>query len=378
MVGSGPFILASHVPYQRVVLHRNPHYQRHDSAGTALPYLDSVVFSIADDLNARRLRLQNGHVDYLAARPQDYEELADSRSEGEFTIHRLGPALGSACIVFNQNTRVDPSSETPYVDSAALGWFTNTNFRRAVSYALDRQRIIEEVYDGHGHAQWSPLSPANIRFHNPDVRATSYDPDKARALLLAEGFEDSDNDGILEDSAGNPVVFSLLVNDGNLSRIEIGRIVCENLEALGLEVALEVVPQAVLLERFTTPPYDWQAAMTGLTGTIDPALLGQLWCSSGPMHLWHPAQDSPATRWEKAVDSLFAAALSTGDYHKRRALYNDWQYLASKHLPLVFTVLPERVLCIADKFRNINPTLYGGILHNIEEFYVAESDSVAS
>lgn len=378
MAGTGPFILASHVPYQRVVLRRNPHYWKRDTAGNALPYLDSVVFSIADDLNARRLRLQNQQVDYLTARPRDYEELAAKQSESEFTIHQLGPALGSAFIVFNQNRGADSVSGNAYVDSSQLGWFTSTNFRRALSYALDRQRMIDKVYAGHGYAQWSPLSPANIRFHNPDVRAYAYDPDKARALLLAQGFDDGNGDGVLEDSTGNPVKFSLLVNDGNLGRLEIGQIICENFEALGLEVALEVVSQAELLERFTSPPYAWQAALSGMNAAIDPALLGDLWRSSGPLHLWNPAQDNPATQWEKSIDSLFNAALLTGSYDKRRTLYSDWQYLASEHLPMIFTVLPERMLCLSNRFRNSNPTIYGGILHNIEELYVADSDSLAS
>ena len=66
-------------------------------------------------------------------------------------------------------------------------------------------------------------------------------------------------------------------------------------------------------------------------------------------------------------------ALSELNDTKRKALYDEWQRIAADKLPLIYTVLPERILCMSKHFKNINPCLNGGLLHNIEYIYTDKS-----
>ena len=58
------------------------------------------------------------------------------------------------------------------------------------------------------------------------------------------------------------------------------------------------------------------------------------------------------------------------DESKRAEIYGRWQQIAADKLPFIYTVLPERIVCIARKFKNVNPSLGGGVLHNLELVFI--------
>ena len=58
------------------------------------------------------------------------------------------------------------------------------------------------------------------------------------------------------------------------------------------------------------------------------------------------------------------------DNDKRKELYDEWQMIVSEQLPLIYTVLPESIFAVRDKFGNLFPTPSGGAFHNIEEIYI--------
>ncbi len=75
LAGLGPFVLSDHVPGERLVFARNPHYWRIDAHGVQLPYLDKLTVLIIPDQNTEALRLQAGEIDLMSnadIRPEDY------------------------------------------------------------------------------------------------------------------------------------------------------------------------------------------------------------------------------------------------------------------------------------------------------------------
>jgi len=371
MAGTGPFMLESYISSQKVVFKRNPLFWQFDSAGNRLPYLERVVYMIVADQNAEVLRFQRGEIDYLAARGQDYPALKKGEPQGGYTVWRLGPATGSNFLFFNQNRGVDPKSKAPYVEPKKLAWFTDKNFRQAVACAIDRQSMVDAVMNGLGYPQWSPMTPSEGYFYNPDVAQYPYNPARARELLAAAGFRDVNGDGVLEDSAGNPVEFSFITNSGNNVRIKIAEIIRKDLERLGFKVHFQQMEFNSLVQKIDNPPFAWDAILLGLTGGVEPHFGKNVWHSSGTLHMWYPRQPKPATPWEARIDSLFDAGVKELDAAKRKAVYDEWQRIAAEELPLIYTVLPERILCISNKFGNVNPSLNGGLLHNIEYIYLA-------
>jgi len=369
MVGTGPFLLESYLSSQKVVFKRNPTYWKKDSAGTALPYLDRVIYMIVADQNAELLQFKQGKVDYLVAKGEDFPGLKKDEPTSSYTVHRLGPATGSNFLIFNQSLDSGDNGK-PYVDPVKSSWFRNVNFRRAVAHALDKQNMINIVMNGLGYPQWSPMTPSEGYFFNDKVAEYPYDIEKAKAILAQEGFKDSNGDGILEDPKGNPVDFTFVSNSGNVVRGKIAEIIRKDLEQLGFKVTFQLLEFNSLIQKIDNPPYEWDAVLLGLTGGVEPHFGKNVWHSSGTLHMWYPRQKSPSTPWEKTIDSLYDTGVKEVNIEKRKGIYDAWQQIASEQLPLIYTVLPERILCINNRIANVNPSLNGGLLHNIEYLYI--------
>lgn len=369
IVGTGPFLLDSYVSSQKVVFKRNPLYWKTDSAGNKLPYLDRVVYTIVADQNAELLQFKRGEVDYLMAKGEDFPGLKKDEQAGTYTVYRLGPATGSNFLFFNMNTEHDQSGK-PYVDKVKLSWFTNANFRRAVAHALDKQNMIRIVMNGLGYPQWSPMTPSEGFFYNDKTTQYSYDMQKAKEILANEGFSDKNGDGFIDDKDGNTVEFSFVTNSGNNVRGKIAEIIRKDLEALGMKIHYQQLEFNSLVQKIDNPPYEWDAILMGLTGGVEPHFGKNVWHSSGGLHMWFPRQQKPATDWERKIDSLFDIGVKEVDTEKRKIIYDQWQQIVSDQLPMIYTVLPERILCISNKFGNLNPSLNRGLLHNLEYIYI--------
>ncbi|MBI2026769.1 MAG: ABC transporter substrate-binding protein [Deltaproteobacteria bacterium] len=235
IIGTGPFMLEEYVLGQKVVLKRNPHYWKKDEKGNTLPYLDKMEFYVVQSQDISMLKFQKGEIDYYELRGQDFPILKPLEKEGQYSIFNAGPAFGSSFLVLNQNQRKKENGSY-YIEEHKLRLFTNPNFRKALSYAIDRKSIIDIALNGLGYYQWGPLSPSAETFYNPDVTSYSFDPQKARSLLAHEGFKDTNGDGILEDAEGRAIEFSLVTNAGNTVRKRICELLRKDFENIGIRV----------------------------------------------------------------------------------------------------------------------------------------------
>jgi peptide/nickel transport system substrate-binding protein len=272
-------------------------------------------------------------------------------------------------VVFNQNSGTNPKTGKPFVAPHKLAWFKDVRFRRAVAHAVDRHKIIEIVKNGLGYPQYSPESPAVGYFYNDNVRKYDHDLVQARTLLKEAGFLDQNGDGILEDASGNSLEFNLYTNADNTERVDIASIIRRDLESLGMKVNFLLVEFNTLVSKLTST-YEWDAIVLGLTGSVDPHFGQNVWLSSGQLHMWYPQQKEPATSWEKRVDELFSLGAQELDEVKRKAHYDEFQAIIADEVPMVYTVLGARLTAVRNKFGNLKPAPYGGVLHNLEELYI--------
>jgi peptide/nickel transport system substrate-binding protein len=369
VVGSGPFRLKRYIPGQRVELERNPDYWKRSAEGEPLPYLDRIVVLIVPSLDVELLKFMEGSADIYDLRGMDYPLLKPQEKARNFTVFDRGPDLGSSFLVFNLNSGVNPKTGKPFVAPHKLAWFKDVRFRRAVAYAVDRKKIIDIVKNGLGYPQYSPESPAVGYFYNDNVRKYHYDLVKAKALLNDAGFLDRNGDGVLEDQDGHPLEFNLYTNADNTERVDIASIIRRDLESLGMKVNFLLVEFNTLVSKLTST-YEWDAIVLGLTGSIDPHFGQNVWLSSGQLHMWNPQQKEPATDWEKRVDELFAIGAQELDETKRKQDYDEYQAIIAEQVPMVYTVLGARLTAVRNKFGNMKPAPYGGVLHNLEEIYI--------
>jgi peptide/nickel transport system substrate-binding protein len=371
VIGTGPFILESYIPSRQITLNRNPHYWKTDSSGTRLPYLDRVVYTLIRDRSIAVHRFKMNQIDMVACNGTDYEELKRWQPDGDYTLYRLGPAMGSMFLLLNQNQSVDTGSAHKAVPSFKRSWFRNEKFRKALAHAIDRQTMIDSVLSGFGVPQWGPMSVSEGYYYNETVPRYPCDTVRAQHLLIEAGFRDSDNDGVIEDGSGEKVAFTISVNSGNPIRGQIAQHIARDLKRIGIQCDIRTIPFDSLMQTITSPPYSYEAAVLALDGCIDPHFAMNIWHSASSLHLWAPRQDTASTAWEAAIDSLFLTAAAERDTAKRKVMYDRWQYLAARHLPLIFLVVPERIYGVSKSIGNVNPSPYArSLLHNIEYLFV--------
>jgi len=371
IVGTGPYRLIRYDPGQRLVFKRNSHYWKHSDEGDRLPYISKIIYLIVQNQDVSLLKFVEGATDSYSFRGMDYPLLKPLEEERNFTVYDLGPDTGSNFIVFNQNTSHNAETNKPYVEPFKQLWFTNTEFRRAVAHAVDKEKLIEIVSNKLGYPQHSPIGPGGGFFHNSNVIKYEYDLDKAKEILNKAGFKDRDGDGYIEDSTGQTVEFNIYTNSGNTERIDIAGIIRYDLEKLGMKVNFLALEFNTLVSKLNAT-FEWDAIILGLTGGIEPHFGQNVWNSKGGLHLWYPQQASPATEWEKRIDEIFVQGVQELNEDKRRIFYDEFQLIVSQKLPVIYTVLGARISAVRNKFENLKPTNYGGVFHNLEELYFKE------
>lgn len=368
IVGCGPFRLKQYIPGERVILEKNPYYWKRDFCGKTLPYLDKIIFVVVQDENAALLRFMEKEIDYVGMTPQSLAILGPRQESDNFTIYNAGPALGTNFVVLNQHPGMNPQTQKPFVEPYKLKWFQNEKFRKAVSYAIDRKKIIDIVFNSLGVAIDSPESPANKLFYNPEVIQYSHNPERARKILKELGFADRDGDGILEDAEGNKVEISFFTNGNNNLRIIMATLIKKDLENVGMKINFLPLEFNNLVTKLVAT-YDWEMILLGLTGSIEPHFGKNVWSYTGTLHAWNQSK-TPIYPWEEEIEDIFNQGVRLLDDSERKKLYDRWQYIVSDKLPFIYTATGYTLYAVRNKFGNVYPTVYGGAFPHIENVYL--------
>jgi peptide/nickel transport system substrate-binding protein len=252
-----------------------------------------------------------------------------------------------------------------------LKWFRNTKFRQAVSCAIDRERLVREVYGGRAQPTYGFLSTDNQKWNNPNIPRYSFDLARARSLLAEAGFQDGNHDGQLEDADGNPVEIELCSNTGNPLREKAAAQVIADLQQVGIKLNYRAFDYRALVERINST-FDYECALMGLGGGGgDPASQINVLRSSEDLHQWFPRQRSPSTAWEARIDSLLDALMRTLDFAQRKKAFDEVQVILAEELPMIYTVAPFAASAIRSDVGNVRPAVLSPyhLTWNLEELY---------
>lgn len=371
IVSSGPFMIYSYRPGERLVLTANPHYWKADKNRNRLPYIDFLIFKFVADANTSSILFATGQSDASGLDAGDYPWVKGFAKTYDFSIFERGPASSISFMWFNQNGGEKDGKK--FVAPHKLKWFQNKIFRQAVITALDREGIVNGVWFGRGVVLNSIISGANKKWHNPNIRKYSYNPQEALKMLFSQGFK-LNASGELFDAENNRVEFSLLVADGSKNSTTIATTIVDNLKAVGIKVNLVFLDFAAIVSKIDDT-LDYEAAMMGFTGGGDPSGGKAIYRSDGFLHVWNPRQKTPATDWERAVDALVDSQETTLDENLRYLKVAKMQEIFSEELPLIFLTAPMAYSGIQNKWANVKVPPLDSIIWNIEELYLkGESD----
>ena len=342
----GPFYVADYKPDSYVLLKRNPNYWRRDAAGRQLPYLDSVRLGIQPNRDIEMMNFRRGDIDLINWLDSEYyDRLANQLSS---VVHDAGPGLDSEEMWFNQVANAP-------IPAYKREWFRSTNFRHAVSEAINRADLCRVVYSGHAQPASGPVSPANKFWFNAKLHAPVYDPNGALRRLQQDGFRLQGSS--LRDRQGRVVEFSIVTNAGNKGRERMATMVQQDLAKLGMTVHVVTLDFASLIERITES-YNYEGALLGMVNTdLDPNAQMNLWLSSAENHQWNPRQKSPETAWEAEIDHLMKQQAASLEPAKRKAYFDRVQEIAVEEQPFIYLVHKNALSAVAATVSNVSPVV---------------------
>ena len=342
----GPFYVADYSPGSYVLLKRNPSYWKKDKAGNPLPYLDTVRLDIQRNRDIELLRFRRGEIHLINVLDAEYFDRL--QKETPAVVHDSGPGLDSEFMWFNQV----PGAPLP---EHKKNWFRTTEFRKAISMAINRADLSRIVFGGHAKPAFGPVSPANHFWFNTSLPVPQHDSAGALRLLAQAGFRLEG--GTLLDSSRNRVEFTVITNAGNKSREQMVTMIQQDLLQIGIKVNLVTLDFPSLIERMTRT-YDYEACLLGLVNTdLDPNSQMNVWLSSAENHQWNPKQSKPATAWEAELDRLMRAQSSATTDKKRKADWDKVQQIVAEQQPFIYLVNKDAMSAVSLAVMGSSPSV---------------------
>jgi peptide/nickel transport system substrate-binding protein len=379
MAVNGPYQIASYTTSQRIVFRRNPNYWRRDGQGNPQPYIERIVWQIVESTDNALVQFRSGGLDLLGLQPDYFSLLKREERRGNFTIYEGGSAPGTNFLAFNLNQ--GRRNGIPLVDPIKSRWFNAAEFRQAVAYAIDRQSMTNNTFQGLGQTQNSPISVQSPYFISPEEGLPVYDysPDKSRELLLGAGFQ-YNAEGQLLDAEGNRVRFTMITNSGNKVREAMGAQIKQDLSRIGIQVDFAPLAFNTLLNKLNSD-LNWECYLLGLTGGVEPNSGANVWLTEGRSHRFNqaaqpgqpPIEGRVVSDWEKQIEQLYIRGAQTVNEAERRAIYAESQIITQQYLPFIYLVNPLTLIAVRDRIQNVKFSALGGPLWNIHELEIAEN-----
>jgi peptide/nickel transport system substrate-binding protein len=342
-IGTGPYRFVKWDAGEKIELTANPDYFE------GKPYIRRIVYRVIPDTSTQFLELKAGNLDFMGLTPIQYKTQTDAANfSRKFNKYRY-LSFSYTYLGYNLTKPL----------------FQDKRVRQALSYAIDKQELIDGVLLGLGQAATGPYKP-DTWVYNSEVRRYEYDPEKSRALLAEAGWVDSDKDGVL-DKDGEKLAFTIVTNQGNDLRSKTAEIIQRRLKEVGITVEIRIVEWATFLKEFIFP------------GNFDATILG--W-SGGPepdqYNIWHSSKTAPrelnfVKYSNKDVDDLLEKGRRTFAQAERKAIYDRFQEILAEEQPYTFLYVGEALPVVAKRFRGIEPSP-AGITYNFIKWYVPKSE----
>ncbi|WP_163969780.1 glutathione ABC transporter substrate-binding protein [Oceanobacillus halotolerans] len=314
-IGTGYFKFEEWSPGQHVKLVKNEDYWNGEAK------LDSVTFKVVKEDLTRIAELETGdsHVSNPLS-PSDLERVEGT--EGLYASRTDSVSLDY--IGFNVN-------QEP---------FNDIRVRKAISMAIDKEQILEGIYNGVGLPAKGPLPPT-VFGYDDGIEGIEYDPKKAKELLAEAGYEDG---------------FSTTIwtNDSR-ERIDMATNVQAQLDEFGIDIEVEVFEWGAYLEEIGNGEHDmFVLGWSNATADAD----------NGLYPLFHSDNHGPPGNRtfidNPELDELIENGRTAQDEEERLGIYKEAQELLVEESPMIYMLHQEYLLGVSEKVKDLVqlPTKY--------------------
>ena len=308
-IGTGPFKFEKQTPDQEIVLIRNEDYRGDE------PVLESVTFKVIPEASTRVMALETKEVDMIIKLPE--YEVSRLENEPDVSVYRKLTTF-TDFLQFNCNN----------------GVFNDKEIRKAVAYSINTEQMLNTVLEGIGTpAKGRPLSPV-MMYSKPELDLYEYDVEKAREILSEDGWQDSDNDGILDKNGQTLKAKFIVGKDVWASRhVPMAEAIQGVLQNVGMDVDIQVLESGAITKLENEGQFD----MILRSGYF-------VW-GPYPRHFFIHQSFCPYSHYNNTeYDKLANAADSTADPEKQQQLYYDLQDMVLEELPAFYLVHEEKII----------------------------------
>ena len=285
-IGTGPYKLEKWDAGQAITLRKNDDY----FLGAA--NIETIVFKIVPDDSAKALQLKSGELDLALLTPKDAATFAGI--EGYTTYHMQTSDYRG--ILYNFRNEF---------------WQKNADLIPAISYAIDRQAMVDSVLLGQGEVAYSPIQRNEYNYESTE--RYDYDPAKAEQLLVNAGCVKGEDGFYCRD--GERIRFTINASAGDQVRIDMALIAAQQLRAIGLDVNA-AVPESM----------DWGGQECCIIGWGSPF--------DADDHTYKVFGTDKGANYSGysnlLVDRYLTEARQTGDSAKRAEAYKNFQIELAK------------------------------------------------
>lgn len=332
-LGNGPYVYEKYIPGQEIRFHANTHFYR----GT--PPTPRFIYRVTNPSTNFQL-FQTGETDYdsFTSRPDDIEQL---KLLGFANINLYGSSDYSK-IEFN-------------VRRPAL---QDVKVRQALIYGLDRQKLIDVVYQGYGTVANEPISPISWAYNPEGVNPYKFDQAQAKKLLDEAGWKPGPDGIRVKD--GKRLELTLLVSKKVLNDALIP-IAKENWQQIGVLLKPQVVDFNALMAQRKAGNYDLASFSTSTLN--DP--------HDGVWDFY--SNEAKASGYSNAqVDKLINEGNATLDEEKRKAIYHELYKVLAADPPAI--LLGNRKILSASSARvtGFKPDIYNGLTGSLPDVKIVK------
>ena len=334
-VGTGPFKFASWNLDQDLNFVKNETYREKDKEGKSIPYLDGIKFTFTQSSETEFLDFQNGKYDYHDPSSETYDQITDENGNlidsqrDKYKLNRQ-PWLQTVFFGMMQSPDLLGGKEGPFTN--------NLKLRKALNYAVDRDRILKFVLKNRGtSAENGPIPPGMPGF-DASIKGYKFDKDKAMMLLSEAGYP-----------GGKGLDLTLVTGNEEIQKT-LAIAVQQQLKEIGIDLKLDQMIQSTLISKQEDGVFPFWRASWG-ADYYDPENFMALFYSknitpNGPNRVGYSNPE---------VDKLYEDALKITDFAERKKIYDKMQKIVIDDAAWLYLYYNQKIYLLAN---------------NVEGFYV--------
>ncbi|MDO4432450.1 MAG: oligopeptide ABC transporter substrate-binding protein [Aerococcaceae bacterium] len=314
-VGFGPFKVKSITPGESVSFEPNEYYYK----GKVGFNLDVEMVSEATIIE----EMKAGRYDYAALPTDKYDTYKDSEN---FSV--IGIVQNTLNYVgFNYGVKAEDGTRTPYAESPV----NNKALRQAMAYAVDNNAVAEKFYLGLREGANSIIPSFFGDVHDASLEGYTYQPEKAKEVLEAAGFKDTNGDGFVEDPNGKEFKLNVAAMDGGEIAEPFAQYYISSWQAVGINAGLyndRLLEFNAFYDTVKSNPEDLHVYLAAVGFGGDP----------NPSNLLRTGGGFNYSNYSDAKNDELIAALTADaalDAEVRKQAFFEWQAYANEELPII-------------------------------------------